>query len=290
MQVRGLAFSRVTTYELGAFEGPFSKRQLKEKVVKTRKGFTLIELLVVIAIIALLMAILMPALQRVKRQAGKAACQSNLKQMGLVVSMYTNDFDGKFHQESPAGPQHSWVYAMRPYYNHEPEIRNCPLVHHFYSDTGGRGGPFVGWGVYGEDGYTTPSWAAEGDYGSYGWNWWLCDEDREQKHWRNINAIPGNRHEIPVFVDAQWVDALPRPTDQPPSGFFMLIDRSMGSFCIDRHTGFVNGVFVDFSVRPIGLKELWELRWYRGWHEDRRKARTPVWPEWMQHYKDYAQD
>lgn len=129
-------------------------RQLKEKVVMIRKGFTLIELLVVIAIIALLMAILMPALQRVKRQAGKAVCQSNLKQMGLVVEMYTNDFDGKFHQESPAGPQYSWVYAMRPYYSHEPEIRNCPLVRHFYSDTGGRGGPFVGWGVYGKDGYS----------------------------------------------------------------------------------------------------------------------------------------
>ncbi|MHC4204275.1 MAG: type II secretion system protein, partial [Planctomycetota bacterium] len=62
------------------------------------KGFTLIELLVVIAIIAILMAILMPALQRVKQQAGSVACQSNLKQMGLVVSMYTGDFDGKFHQ------------------------------------------------------------------------------------------------------------------------------------------------------------------------------------------------
>ncbi|MHC4582813.1 MAG: type II secretion system protein, partial [Planctomycetota bacterium] len=114
------------------------------------RGFTLIELLVVIAIIALLMAVLMPALQRVKQQAGKTACQSNLKQMGLVVSLYTEDFDGTFHQESPSGPQHSWVYAMRPYYSHEPEIRNCPLVHHFYSDTNGRGGPFVGWGVYGE--------------------------------------------------------------------------------------------------------------------------------------------
>ena len=116
------ASSRTCLFEshslwLGALESPFSKRQLKEKVVKIRKGFTLIELLVVIAIIAILMAILMPALQRVKRQAGKAACQSNLKQMGLVVSMYTNDFDGKFHQESPAGPQHSWVYAMRPYYS-----------------------------------------------------------------------------------------------------------------------------------------------------------------------------
>jgi prepilin-type N-terminal cleavage/methylation domain-containing protein/prepilin-type processing-associated H-X9-DG protein len=252
------------------------------------KGFTLIELLVVIAIIAILMAILMPALQRVKEQAGSVACQSNLKQMGLVVAMYTDDFNGKFHEESPAGPQYSWVYAMRPYYSHEPEIRNCPLVHHFYSDTGNRGGPFVGWGVYGKDGYTTPDYAAAGDYGSYGWNWWLCDENREQKHWRNINTIPGNHHEIPVFVDALWVDALPRPTDQPPDGYYTFIDRSMGSFCVDRHNGTVNGVFVDFSVRSIGLKELWELRWYRGWPEDRRAAGTPTWPDWMKNFKDYA--
>jgi len=69
--------------------------------VSRLKGFTLIELLVVIAIIAILMAILMPALQRVREQGGKVACQSNLKQMGLVVSMYTEDFDGKFHEESP---------------------------------------------------------------------------------------------------------------------------------------------------------------------------------------------
>jgi len=54
----------------------------------------------------------MPALQRVKEQAGKVACQSNLKQMGLVVSMYMDDFDGNFHQESPAGTP-VWPEWMR---------------------------------------------------------------------------------------------------------------------------------------------------------------------------------
>jgi len=61
-----------------------------------RKGFTLIELLVVIAIIALLMAILMPALQRVKKQARGIICKSNLKEYGLGARMYLDDNDGSF--------------------------------------------------------------------------------------------------------------------------------------------------------------------------------------------------
>ena len=61
-------------------------------------GFTLIELLVVIAIIALLMAILMPALQRVKKQARTVTCQASLHQWTLIWSMITTDRDGYFHQ------------------------------------------------------------------------------------------------------------------------------------------------------------------------------------------------
>ena len=60
-----------------------------------KQGFTLIELLVVISVIAVLMAILMPALQRAKDQARRVSCANNLKQIGTSLHMYGVDFDGK---------------------------------------------------------------------------------------------------------------------------------------------------------------------------------------------------
>ncbi|MCK5225445.1 MAG: type II secretion system protein, partial [Planctomycetes bacterium] len=64
--------------------------------MRKHKGFTLVELLIVIGIIALLMAIMVPALNRAKEHAKNMVCQSNLKQYGLAGRMYLDDNDGAF--------------------------------------------------------------------------------------------------------------------------------------------------------------------------------------------------
>ena len=77
------------------------------------RGFTLIELLVVVAIIALLVAILVPSLNRAREQAKKVVCLSNLHQIGVAVHCYTNDNSGRMpgYQEDMGDWPAGWLYA-----------------------------------------------------------------------------------------------------------------------------------------------------------------------------------
>jgi prepilin-type N-terminal cleavage/methylation domain-containing protein/prepilin-type processing-associated H-X9-DG protein len=81
-----------------------------------RQGFTLIELLVVIAIIAILAAILFPVFARARENARKASCLSNLKQIGLGIMQYTQDYDETYPRgEFNGTPYSAWPEYVMPY-------------------------------------------------------------------------------------------------------------------------------------------------------------------------------
>ena len=91
------------------------------------RGFTLIELLVVIAIIAILAAILFPVFARARENARRASCQSNLKQIGLGLLQYSQDYDELLMPVyvGPAPNQDFWTISIQPYLK-STQILQCP--------------------------------------------------------------------------------------------------------------------------------------------------------------------
>ncbi len=75
-------------------------------------GFTLIELLVVVAIIAVLVAILLPALSKAKAEALNVTCQSNLRQLSLIIEMFTNEYNGRFPPHEIGHPYNYWYTSL----------------------------------------------------------------------------------------------------------------------------------------------------------------------------------
>ena len=278
-----------------------------------QKGFTLIELLVVIAIIALLMAILMPALQRVRKQARTVACLQKLKQWSIYFKLYTDDYDSKFmegfngvdtsiHPLPDGSNDNRWVKAMGKYHKWDSDFLCCPnatqpWVTEDGIDTGMQGsfrGATSAWGYYGPGtGDGRPGWV-KAMKGSYGMNGWTNNPDpgeghypngpEEQWHWRRPD-VKGAAY-VPLFTGSQRYNNWPRHTDSPPNydGEDWSGNDHMARVCLNRHDGFVNAIFLDFGARKIGLKELWKLKWHRAYPPN---PDPPAWPDWLRNYKDY---
>jgi len=278
-----------------------------------RRGFTLIELLVVIAIIALLMSILMPALARVKKQAQSVACMSRLRSWALEYKLYTDDNNGYFNEGWGYADHHGvnpeyglWMNALRPYYV-DDQMRFCPTATRIVLGSNDSG-TFKAWITPGPMGNRYPK-ANEGPTinwtGSYGTNNWIdymikdrANGNRSVKwFWKSTqNLITPNQ--VPLLGDNVWHDSWPQQTDEPVQTpwDYGWGDKGtageMNQFCIDRHNGWTNLAFADWSVRHVGLKELWTLKWHHEYNVNGPWTKAGLvqpsnWPQWLRKYKDY---
>jgi len=253
-----------------------------------KKGFTLVELLVVIAIIALLTAILIPGLGKARKYAKTVACRSNLRQWGLVLELYCDQNNNRFFKGPVESSWDDWVEILKPHYGGKGGIVCCP----FATKTKGQGGEgiFAAWND------------EEGDYGSYGLSAWVCDGDEGAIFGRDLYWNTPDVHAaetIPVFLDCVETTRWPDGNSVPPEYDGQLagaatpsLTEEMKDFCINRHgNATTNCLFLDWSVRAVGLKELWKLKWHRNfdvngpWTKDH--VPPPTWPDWMKDFKDY---